>query len=176
MADQPTLNAEVRLVEMTSRMTYEIDPESNEWKVVSKDKPVSEQFNEWANQRDMNPHGPCVITQNQFVESPTRVTIAYTLCASVMARKDQTLLELAYREQVGRLLSAATLPAGVPGGALAVSPAAPTLPTAAGAVTGAAQPSLANARVEVDALGEKALDAPARITFPSKPLPNPGAA
>jgi hypothetical protein len=174
MVDQPTLNAEVRLVEMTSRMTYEMDPESNEWKIVSKDKPVTEQFNEWANQRDMNPHGSCVITQSQFVESPTRVTIAYTLCAAVMSRRDQTLLELAYREQIGRLLSAAALPAG-PETQMARPPAlSPKIPTAAGAVAGAGQPSPASTPVQVHALGEEVPDVPERITFPAKPLPNPG--
>ena len=175
MSDQSTLNAEVRLVEMTSRTTFQLDPETNEWQIVSSDKSVSEQFNEWANSRDMNPHGPCVITQNQFVESPTRLTTAYTLCAAVMTRKDQALLELSFREQTGRLLAAVSPPADAPSRPSAPPSAGATIPTAAGAVANAgAEQQFARPPVPLNTLGETSPQPPARLTLPSRPLPNPG--
>jgi hypothetical protein len=171
------LNAEVRLVEMTARETWELDAQSNQWTVISRDKPVSEQFNEWADSRDMNPHGACSITTLQIQEAPNRITMLHVLCASVMSRRDQGMLELSYREQVERLLRGINSPGGgAPGaapGPLPTGQAANAAPAGTPPVGGGITP------VKVDQLGDTAPVAPGAAegaaTFPAAPLPNPGA-
>lgn len=110
---ETTLHTETRLIEMSARETYEFDQETNSWKVIARDTPVDEQFNQWAQERGMNPD-KAVITQTQFSEGPNRITVVKTLCASTITREDQYKMELAYRVQVARILGAAVQSAPEP--------------------------------------------------------------
>lgn len=108
---ETTLHTETRLIEMSARETYEYDQDTNSWKVIARDTPVDEQFNQWAHERGMNPVR-AEITQNQFNEGSNRITVVKTLCAAAITREDQYKMELAYRLQVARILGASL--SGVP--------------------------------------------------------------
>lgn len=169
MSDPLSLNAQVRLIEMTSRTTYELDQNTNLWRIVSSEKSVTDQFNEWADQRDMNPHGTPSITQAQFVDSPERITIAFTLCVAVMPRKDQALLELAFREQTARLISANTCTSADDSDGSVHN----RVPTAG---TVAASNAESHIRpVNIADLGDESPKYPGKSSLPSRTFPGPGA-
>ncbi len=115
MADQPQqpqqqgmIYPEIRVVEMHSRTTYALDEATNEWKIESSDVPVADKFNQWSDENDMNPFYTPTIKQSQYNETATRVVVAYSLCAAVIGRRDQALLELSLRHQMMQLTGVAT--------------------------------------------------------------------
>lgn len=95
----------IRLFQMVSRSVYEYNEETNEWVLVSRDEPVTEQFNKWAEENGVN---PCqhTITMRSYKEGD-RFVNETVLCVSVIGRKEQAMMELAYRQKVAELLSAA---------------------------------------------------------------------
>ena len=101
---------EIRVIELHSRTVQVLDDNTNQWKVQSADQSVSEKFNAWADANDMNPFGTPTIKQTQIQETPTRVVIAYSLCASVISRQNQAVLELALRQQVEQMNNACVGP------------------------------------------------------------------
>lgn len=107
MADLQEAHPEVRLIELRSREVYELD-ENNVWKEVSRDELVTDQFNKWAQDNDINPVGTPSITMHQTYQqigdNKSRAITTYTLCASVMTRRNQWLSELSYRAQVDRVV------------------------------------------------------------------------
>lgn len=96
----------IRLFQMVSRSVYEYRSETNEWVLVSKDEPVTEQFNKWAEEQKVN---PCqhTITMRSYKEGD-RFINETVLCVSVIGRKEQAMMELAYRQKIAELLNAAT--------------------------------------------------------------------
>lgn len=101
---------ELRVVEMHSRRVLRLDEATNTWQVESEDVPVSEKLNQWLSEHNMNPHDTPMISVSQFIETQTRVVIAYALCATVIGRVQQVGVELSLREKVYRLITGAAPP------------------------------------------------------------------
>lgn len=99
----------IKVIELTSSTIYEADPKSGEWLQTRADKPVSDQFNELADQHNLNPFGTPVITQQQYADVANgQVTITFTLCANVIDRAAQLDLEVQLRRMMNEIGSAVT--------------------------------------------------------------------
>ncbi len=119
-ASTPMVHVQTRCVEMTSKFVFDYDSKKGVWASVVNDTPVSEKFNAWADQHDMNPAMTPNITiheaketyQNDKGETIIRCTKTYLLCAAAITRVEQASLELSYRQQIAMLIhSKAATPA-----------------------------------------------------------------
>lgn len=116
MAEQPNQNptqlmqTQVRLIEMSSRWTYNWDAEKATWVETANDVKVSDKFNQWAAKNNVNPVSHFITVAHQYSNGDKTLTVIYTLSASVIDRAQQAQMELAYREQVAKLAMALPSP------------------------------------------------------------------
>lgn len=92
--------ASIQLISMRSSVAKVFDEEAGEWRITSRDEPVTEKFNRWADEHDMNPVGPPVVTLSQFRHSPIQHVETSVLCVSVMSRASHAMMMLAQQEQL----------------------------------------------------------------------------
>ena len=101
MSTPNVINLPVRLTEQTSQIHRSLSEDGRSWEIVSADLPVSEKFNKWADENDMNPYGTPSITRSiTWMPDGRSYVETSTLCAAAVSREDHAKMELSLREQI----------------------------------------------------------------------------